>query len=678
MAIKPDADLVYFSKRSEEQKYARLLQEGFDVNFGNTYGQLSFWLADPHPHIQERFGLHQEVLVIYSQHPTTDARVMTAIENITRHPDFKHRVDKVLFLLIHSGDRTMADELVRTDRDRIIVPIHIDELSDPHRGNFFLRSLLSKYVGAIDLFGMSSPIKSDNYFFGRNDLVQSLVDRAVERRESSGLFGLRKTGKTSVLFAVQRRLADRPVLVEYFDCQNPGIHAARWWQVLDNLAVRCSETLKRDFKRDGHVQGNYSQSDAGTRFSSDMKSLLKHGNLKHIMIMIDEVEFITPRISGVLGTHWDQDFIPYWQTIRATHQETGGGVSFIVAGVNPASVERSHFEGIPNPIFQLAMPHYLEPLSVATIREMVRSIGRYAGLSFEEASYTYLRETYGGHPYLIRLACSEVWKAAEKGDTDRRTSILVNDFNKKAKDIRVRLNNPIKDILLSLVWWYPEEYDLLQILATGDEAFILEYMQIHPESLVQFAHYGVLNGDSSQFAISDLKTFLVTYGPEYKKEVSPFTRGDMPLDLLPEIPDLDVLGELFDKRCEIEIKLRRAIILYLGVKYNFDPSQIALAMTQGLANRPERRRPKQLFVGREPQEVSNELYTVDLKQIILANWDVFSPLFSNQKARFDMNMDTLNNARRKDSHTKPVTEEEKIEFENSYGWLLNRLAKIPM
>ena len=35
--------------------------------------------------------------------------------------------------------------------------------------------------------------------------------------------------------------------------------------------------------------------------------------------------------------------------------------------------------------------------------------------------------------------------------------------------IRERLTQPIRDILLSLVWWYPEEYELLQILAEGDE-----------------------------------------------------------------------------------------------------------------------------------------------------------------------------------------------------------------
>jgi len=51
-------------------------------------------------------------------------------------------------------------------------------------------------------------------------------------------------------------------------------------------------------------------------------------------------------------------------------------------------------------------------------------------------------------------------------------------------------------------------------------------------------------------------------------------------------------------------------------------------------------------------------------------------LFDNKKTRFEMNMDTLNVARRKDSHTKPVTSLELEEFQNSYTWLLQRLNKV--
>ncbi|HWG41291.1 MAG TPA: hypothetical protein VN688_00790 [Gemmataceae bacterium] len=677
MAIKTDADVAYFSKRPEERQLAALLHEAFDVTFGNAHGQLAFWLADPQKHTRERFGLQKEVLVVYSPHVSTDARVLTAVENISRHPDFRHRVDKVLSVLIHKGDPEAAEQLVREATDRIIVSIHVDELLNPQRGSLFFRSKLAQQIGAIDLFGMSSPITSDKYFFGRDDLVQVLTNRSVVSKGNSGLFGLRKTGKTSILFAIQRRLEGRPVLAEFVDCQNPGVHAARWWQVLENLVFRLGEALKRDFKRDAKLQEGYNQANAGIRFSSDIQAILKYGNLENTILMLDEIEYITPRLSGKLGTHWDEDFVPFWQTIRSTHQESKGGFTFLVAGVNPTCVERSHFDSIVNPIFQLAIPHFLEPLKTTNIREMVRSIGRYAGLQFEESACTHLQERYGGHPYLIRLACSEVFQASDRTNPEKLVRVENVDFKRLSSDIRVRLANPIRDILLSLVWWYPEEYDLLRILADGDAEFVNSYLQVNPDSFVQFARYGVLREGSGEFAIDDLKVFLKERGEAYKKELSPFTRGDMPPELLPEVPDLELLGKLFEKRTEIETKLRKAIILYLGVKHNWNAGLVANSIVKGLAKRPDRQSPKDLFVGRSPQDVMTELYTLDLKSIMLENWETFGPLFDGQKSRFEMNLDTLNRARRVDAHTKPLTENERVDFENSYGWLLNRLAKVP-
>ena len=678
MAIKDDA-ARYFVGLNEERDLAQYLGEAFDITFRSTWSDLSFWLAEPQDLTRERFGLQQEVLVVYSKHRRTDARVLTAIENITRSPDFKHRVEKVLFFLIHKGTDQEAQALVESSVDRIIIPIRVEELQNPVKGNVFIRSRIAAAIGTVDLFGMTSAITSDKYFFGRNELVQSLINRSTISKENSGLFGLRKTGKTSVLRAIQRRIEDRPILVEYIECSNPGIHSARWWQVLENITERCISILKRYFDIKCDFRRGYTQNNAGNRFMLDIQDILQEGKIDQIMLMLDEVEFITYGLSGTLGQHWDQDFVPFWQTIRSIHQESQGKLVFIVAGVNPASVETSHFSGIQNPIFQLAAPHYLEPFSTAQVREMVRSIGKYAGIRFQEEVYYYLQSTYGGHPFLTRIACSEVWKVSDKLDPERLTQINIRSFQMIQQEIRSRLTAPIKDILLSLVWWYPEEYDLLRILAAGDADFVSDYLRHEPRSIFRFAQYGILKKNSNgEFAIADLRDFLNSYGESYKKEISPFARGDMPPELLPEVPDLVTVGRLFEKRSEVEIKIRKIIMMYLNVKCNFDSKQIAQHMLKGISRRSDRPDPKDLFVGRSAQEVVNQLYIPDLKGVIKANWDVFGALFDNKEQRFEMNMDTLNIARRVDAHTKPVTSQEANEFENSYSWILGKIKKIPL
>jgi hypothetical protein len=479
MGIKIEADQAHFLAHPAERELAMLLDEGFIVTFGRPHGDLSKWLAEPKAHLQERFGFAKELLVIYSSHPKTDARVLTAIENISRDPEFKHRIDRAVVLLIHGGAPEETQRLLRERLDWIIVPITVAELQNPRRGDLFLRSTIAEAIGNVDLFAMSSPITNDKYFFGRDDLVQRLIIQSVERSESSGIFGLRKTGKTSVLFAVKRRLSPSDTLVEYIDCQNPGVHGARWWVVLEEICTRCLSVLRQERNRTTRLRGDYTEVNAGSRFLADIRGLLKDGQLRSILLLFDEIEWITPQISGALGRHWDDDFLPFWQTIRSVHHEVQGRLSFIVAGVNPTSVTTSHFGTTPNPIFQLASPAFLSPMDVPRVREMVRTIGRYSGLSIAEPVFAYLTETYGGHPFLIRLACSEAWHVADVRQPNRRHSISIKSFKDLRPEIRARLEQPVKDILLSLVWWYPEEYELLRILADGDADFVAEYLEEH-------------------------------------------------------------------------------------------------------------------------------------------------------------------------------------------------------
>ena len=673
MAIKLEADEAYFKSRPEERDLANRLDEGFDVTYGHSWSELAMWLAEPKSHMRERFGFAKELLAVYSKHNRTDARVLTAVENISRTPDFKHRMERAIVLLIHNGDPEETRRLLQEHPDWIVVPVAVNELTNPERGDLFLRARIANSIGTLDLFGMSSPITSDRYFFGRNDLVQQLIVRLIDRGENAGLFGLRKTGKTSVLYAVSRRLEDQPILAEYIDCQNPGIHAARWWQVLETIAERCADSLKRHHRRTV-TTSRYDERNAGNLFLKDVRALLSDGQLQHIVLLLDEIEYTTPRISGALGQHWDVDFIPLWQTIRAVHQEVKGQLTFSVAGVNPAAVTTSHFDGAPNPIFQLATATYLSPLDVPQVRDMVRTIGRYSGLNIEEPVYKQLTDTYGGHPFLIRIACSEVTRRVDTQNPERRAVVSVANLIGQDAVIRARLERPIRDILLSLVWWYPEEYDLLAILAGGDEGFFDDYLGDDPASVLRFAHYGLLTKDGRKFAIKDLQEFLQENGARYKDEISPFRRGDMPPELLPEVPDLKLLGRLFEKRSQIELKLRRVTLMYMGVKFNWEDSKIAAAITKSLRRRSDRK--ESTATGRRPKDVMNELFTIDLKYIVIDNWDMFRTLFDNKKARFEMNMDTLNKARRIDGHSKPVGKSDVEDIQNSYAWLQARLAPV--
>lgn len=674
--IKDNARSAFFKNHPEQIRLADALDEGFDVTFGASHGDKFFWLATPKPHMNQRFGLQNEILVIYSPQPKSDARILTVIEQISRSPDFRHRVDKVLFLVIHCGEKEPTDSLLESDSDRVIIGVTATELLNPNKGSLFLRSKIAARFGKIDLFGMSSPIGTDQYFFGRDSLVQELIQNCTIKNQSAGLFGLRKTGKTSVLQAVLRRLESQDILADYIDCQSPGIHAARWWQALENIVDRLTQRLSNTHRRAAKTRLHYDQYNCGTRFSQDI-SLLIEQTQTPVVLLLDEIEYITPQLSGTLGRHWDEDFIPFWQSIRAAHQELSGKLTFIVAGVNPSAVENTSFQNSPNPIFQLAQPKYLSPFSENDVRKMVRFFGRYSGVTFSEDVIPYLTVQFGGHPFLIRLATSEVWGRKYENDPQRLTEIGLNDFKALISEISERIHQPIKDILLSLVWWYPEEYELLLMIADGESSFVEEYLKEVPKSLVRFVNYGLLHTETRDFAIDNIRDFIKNEGEKYKNELSPFSRSEVSPELLPKVPDLYALGQLFEKRCELEIMLRRAIMLYLGINHSWDENKIAKDIAQALTRRADRPDPNALFVGRKAKDVIQDLYTLDLKNVVLGNWKAMSPLFGGHRQRFEMNMDTINVARRHDGHTKPVTQVEMEDFLNSYGWLTRHLEKVP-
>lgn len=260
---------------------------------------------------------------------------------------------------------------------------------------------------------------------------------------------------------------------------------------------------------------------------------------------------------------------------------------------------------------------------------------------------------------------------------DKKTSIGISNFKEKESGIKARLAQPIKDILLSLVWWYPDEYDLLQMLAAGDKDFVAEFLKDSPEKGVQFVRYGLVSDDKGTFTIRDLQDFLREFGNQYKEVISPFKRGDLPPEVFPQVANLEDLSQLFEKRTEIETALRKLILMFFGFKCGFNDGAVSDMIIKSLARRQGRADPSQLFIGRRPQEAINELFLSDLKPIFRHNWPDFSPTFDKKQDRFEMNLDTINIARRYEAHTKPVDPVDKENFLNSYSWLRSHLARVP-
>jgi hypothetical protein len=678
MTIKPNALQRHFDlpNRARERELANCFNDAFDITHAFYYRGLSVWLANGKPKVKARFGLDREVAVIYCGYPKTDARVLTTLDKAVAHdPKYENRVDRVIALLVHEG----ADEeaaSVSSVLDWVIVPISAKALTESKDPNNLIRSLIHNRIGEVDLFGMNSAVMADAYFFGRDELVQNIISRGQVSYNNHGVFGLRRTGKTSVLWAIQRRLESRPVIAVYVDLHTPGNHGRRWWSLLQLIRDRCYEVARVKFGRDvpeGAVS-DYKPETAAVIFSDDVQALFGR-SADQVILLLDEVEWITPGLLGMLGRHWQQDYMPFWQTLRGVHQESKGRLSFVLAGVNSLCLDEPSFEGGPNPIFQAARMNLLEPFDRERVRQMIRGIGHYCGVKFDEEVYDYLIDHYGGHPYLTRLACSVIVHGQRSSGV---RVVSVNEFAAMREEISSRLKKAIKEMLLSFVWFFSDEYDLLQSWANGDTSFVESYLQENPETISRLARWGIVR--DGELAIPDMARYLRRYGDEYRQEFSPYRGSDVGLDILADEPNIKVLAELFEYRVKVESGLRRAISLYEGMEHGFDPARVAASVSSALVERRDGQDPRTFFLGRPVKDGLESLTLMEIGNIIERYWSRYQPLFgigSSGRSAFQMNIRLVNKARSEEAHTKTVTEEELMNVRPAFTWFLERLKNLP-
>ncbi|HPR17144.1 MAG TPA: hypothetical protein PLD62_02750, partial [Candidatus Cloacimonadota bacterium] len=374
----PNFRIDHFSP--EEQIIISKLSSEFYFTFGGgilnlgTTSQYKYCLIKPTTNYTDLFNIEKEIIIIFSDFDNFEPRTLDAIDAAEKSIQ-QFRIEKICAILI-SKDTNIEkriEALLRSEPEcQIIIPFNYKELST-HHDDYFIRNRFKKYFFSRDLFAYNSPLKKDLFFFGRNDLIHKIVSRH-KSGENSGLFGLRKTGKTSIIFGIQRNIKRINGVSVFIDCQNPSFHKKRWNEALYYVITEIKTQNKLHLTL--RNLDKYSESNASECFEKDLIKLHKKANSKSIMIIFDEIEHITPNIS--LSKHWstDNDFILFWQTLRSIYQKTSNLFTYLIVGTNPKCVEISSINDIDNPIYNQVPYEYINPFSVSDTRTMVRTLSR--------------------------------------------------------------------------------------------------------------------------------------------------------------------------------------------------------------------------------------------------------------------------------------------------------------
>lgn len=476
----------HLEQNPDELSWVKAFQSDFDITWASGRrahnSNYSVYFLRPSEATKETFGFDQEIMLIYSKYPTIEARTFQSIEQFFNDDPARGRVDRLFAILVSEAKdpSTKVMEYAATNEARTIAVFSAEDLRNNTGDGWYVRNIVASQVFSRDLFDFRLPLERDTYFFGRAPLMHSFKD-SVKRGENRGLFGLRKTGKTSFLYKLRRDLEeDKATIVLFYDCKSPSIRQRTWSELLEKIIVDLSE-----------MSGISSPVPQDSRFLAEAMAALvsKIPEGKRVLIIFDEVEYISS--FSQTDAHWHRDYLHFWQSIWAAQSQTRK-LSAILSGVNPKLVEVDKIDKVQNPLFGIVPYNYLTGLARDELRRMLQTLGKRMGMKFTvDASDAFMLE-YGGHPLLCRLAASYTHKELQKSNSTLPVQISSKELASKKAERDAGLIFYCGHVISELREFYPDEYQVFELLAQGQMADYLQFATI-PEYRVHLESYGLVS-----------------------------------------------------------------------------------------------------------------------------------------------------------------------------------------
>jgi hypothetical protein len=488
--IKREAYIAFFETHKKNNELIKMFLNGFNITFASekhvSNTNVYAYILQPEDFMKEAFGFDRELLLVYSPYNHAEPRSLQAIDELYHQYPFSNRVDS-LNCFFMSDDINIEDWL-RTSASgenmRIIVPFSSTESKNFKNDPWYIRNKLRKYFFGLDLFGYTLPLNDDTYFFGRQQIVARYID-AIKRNENRGVFGLRKTGKTSLLYKIRRIVSEQKLgEVLFYDCKSPSYRKMHWfefmYEIYSNICGRLGITAKREYDEVSVIK--------------NLRMAIKDAEIrKRIIIIFDEIEYIS--FIAPLDEHWKTEFVDFWQTIWSI-QSTHRNLIFIISGVNASVTEIDSVlingRKIQNPLFGIVQSEYLRGLSSDECGSMMRTLGRRMGMKFEHDTINYIYQQYGGHPMLTRLACSKLNMHYETNT--RPITITMSQIHKIMPDIDDDLVYYFRHVISELQEFYPDEYEMFELLASGQISDFLE-LSASLDLTKHLLDYGLIDDD---------------------------------------------------------------------------------------------------------------------------------------------------------------------------------------
>jgi hypothetical protein len=481
--------------------------------------------------LQELFGRRSEILLLCADYATFQSRTIQEAQALLG--EYRPRLSED-FAIIVSASRTAdrdvreATERLNTDTVFVGVPMHRLGSLAPH-GPDTLTSLLQARVYSRDLYQITGAVTDPQRFFGRQTLINEL-EAALRLKGHVGLFGLRKMGKTSLLYRILEKLRGHPsVLAAHVDAQRIDAINRSAAYFLWSLGEALFDSNKRiHSNKKLRLFGKYAmfidvpedvRATIGEFFHHDVGCILEKGD-RRIVFLIDEIERMWPGVAGGSAAGgWGQAFVEVWRLLRGIEQESAGRISYFVTGTSPECLEASRAAGEENPLHRYIERRFLPHLDDVSRRELLTRIGDRIGVKWSDPAIQFVVSQVSGHPSLLRTMGSFVHRSL----IDRKGPVTVDE--PLARDLFRRalpeLNASFRQITEALRDSYKDDFMLLELLANGRIGEYRQYASSFPDALVHLEGYELVDTEQSRIPLEALQTFLQKQNRDSKAARAP-------------------------------------------------------------------------------------------------------------------------------------------------------------
>lgn len=451
--------------RAEHQRDAlRLLRS--DFTFARKYND-GTWAVTIQlgRDIAAMFGLTRDVMLIYTQE--TDLQPRTLASFPQRLEDLApHRMCEDHLVFVSTRDPAAAAKLERWSQESPYVALPIPDLTDPARLAQQLLVQMKRSLASRNLYDETLPVTGRD-FFGRRHILTQLLEE-IRQGNVCGVFGLRKTGKTSLIKEVGARFvtSESSRIFVFRDLETLPIDSPR-------LGVEFVHDLRDSFLKE------FRQRKVRTAELTDLPDSASVGQLRRalqaslydcakrgikVVLALDEIEYLVgdskmlraasrPEVPEILGM------------IRSLVQENSN-FNVLMSGITSAVTHRGALYGVENPLFSWAKTYYLQPMPRSEISSLTTEVGNRMGIRWDEDALDALFAHSGGQVFLHRTLAAAV--VAEVNAERVQPLLTRNEVGSAVKAWKTQTSERLRQMFESFRRHYPTEADLLQTLLDND------------------------------------------------------------------------------------------------------------------------------------------------------------------------------------------------------------------